>query len=372
VSVAAPSRSRVEVDALDVSSYTISTDQPESDGTLEWDETTIVVVEVEAGGERGLGYTYADGSVAQLIHSKLASVAVGADAEAPGRAWAEMRAALRNAGQPGAGAMALSAVDIALWDLKARLAGVALADALPRVHDAVPIYGSGGFTSYSDETLREQLGGWADDGIAAVKMKVARDPGADEHRVAVAREAIGDEVELMVDANGAYAQAEALEWAERFAAQGIHWLEEPLSSDDVAGLAAVRERSPAGTEVAAGEYCWSSLDAARLLDAGAVDVLQADVTRCGGVTGMLEVGALAAAAMVPFSAHCAPAASAQVCCAMPTLRHLEYFHDHVRLEGMLFSGCLEPDGGSLVPDRSRPGLGIELDRDAAARFEDGS
>lgn len=359
-----PVRSRTthispRVEGLEATAYEIPTDQPESDGTLAWDSTTIIVVEAFNGRERGIGYTYGDRSVATLIESKLAEIARGKDAMRPSAVWAEMRRELRNAGQPGVGSMAISAVDIALWDLKARVLGVSLADALPRQRDSVPIYGSGGFTSYDDRRLREQLRGWIESGIRSVKIKVGRDPDHDPARVAMAREAIGPNVALMVDANGAYTLPQALGLADRFAESDVTWLEEPLSSDDLEGLAELRSRSPAGMAVAAGEYVWSSLDAQRLLEAGAVDVLQADVTRCGGITGLLQIGGLCSARQVPFSAHCAPAVSAHACCALETVQHIEYFHDHVRIESMLFEGATEPDGGALRPDESQSGLGLE-------------
>src|SRR3954447_11922615 len=364
-----PAAQGAQVEALTCHAYEVPTDAPESDGTLDWDSTTIVVVEVEGGGERGLGYTYGDRSVRTLIESKLAGVVQGADALAPSAPWRAMRDAIRNAGQQGVGAMAVSAVDIALWDLKARLLGVSLADALPRARDRVPVYGSGGFTSYSDERLREQLAGWTERGIPRVKMKVGREPERDCARVAVAREAVGPDVELMVDANGAYDRKRALLWAERFADQGVRYLEEPVSSDDLEGLRLIRDRGPAGVAIAAGEYGWDLPYFARMLDTGAVDILQADVTRCGGISALLRLDGMCVGRNVPFSAHCAPAVSVHACCAMESLVHLEYFHDHVRLEAMLFEGSLEPRGGALEPDRSRPGLGLELRRADAERFE---
>jgi L-alanine-DL-glutamate epimerase-like enolase superfamily enzyme len=347
------------IEGLEAIAYEIPTDQHESDGTYEWDSTTVVVVEAFNGRERGIGYTYGDRSVATLIESKLADIARGEDAMKPSAVWAEMRRELRNAGQQGVGAMAISAVDIALWDLKARLLGVPLSDALPRLRDSVPIYGSGGFTSYDEQRLREQLRGWVESGIRSVKIKVGRDPDADPTRVAIAREAIGPNIELMVDANGAYTLPQALGLAERFAEQDVTWLEEPLSSEDLEGLAELRGRSPAGMAIAAGEYVWSSLDAQRMLEAGAVDVLQADVTRCGGITELLHIAGLCSARQMPFSAHCAPAVSAHACCAIETVQHVEYFHDHVRIESMLFEGATEPDGGVLRPDESQSGLGLE-------------
>ena len=356
------------VEGVEATVYEIPTDQPESDGTLEWDSTTIVVVEAFNGRERGVGYTYGDRAIAALIESKLAEIVKGADAMRPPAVWAEMRRELRNAGQPGLGSMAISAVDIALWDLKSRLLGVSLADALPRIREAVPIYGSGGFTSYDEGQLRRQLRGWVESGIRSVKMKVGRDPELDPARVAAARDEIGPNAELMVDANGAYSVPQALGLAERFAEERVSWFEEPLSSDDHEGLAELRGRMPAGMALAAGEYIWSSLDAQRLIEAGAVDVLQADVTRCGGITELLHIGGLCGATQVPFSAHCAPAVSAHACCAVETVEHIEYFHDHVRIESMLFEGAPEPKDGELRPVESSAGIGLEPRRSVLEEY----
>jgi L-alanine-DL-glutamate epimerase-like enolase superfamily enzyme len=342
--------------------------EQESDGTLVWSSTTLVLAEVHADGVTGLGFTYCD-PAAEVITGKLAGVVKGADALMPERAWAQMQVQARQLGHSGIAAMAISAVDVALWDLKARLLGLCLADALPRFHESVPVYGSGGFTNYSDDELREQVAGWVRDGFDRVKIKVGRDKPADPHRVDVVRSVAGRDVEVMVDGNGAYTPQEALLWASRFAQQGVTYFEEPLSSEDLHGLAAVRAAAPPGLAIAAGEYGWDLPYFERLLEARAVHILQADVTRCGGITNMLRVDGLCKARCLPFSAHCAPAISAHACCAMETLVHLEYFFDHYRIEGILFEGTLGPSGGRLTPDRGRPGLGLELREDAAGRYE---
>jgi L-alanine-DL-glutamate epimerase-like enolase superfamily enzyme len=357
---------RISVERIEVSAYTVPTDSPESDGTLQWDSTTLVLVEAIGGGKRGLGYTYGDLSVGTFIESKLAETVRGEDAMSPPAAWSAMQGAIRNAGRPGVGAMAVSAVDIALWDLKAKLLEVPLADALPRFHDTVPIYGSGGFTSYSLDRLREQLGGWVSEGIPRVKMKVGREPEKDPERVGAVREAIGEGTELLVDANGAYTRKQALYWAERFAEEGITYLEEPVSSEDREGLRLLRDRGPGGLAIVAGEYEWTLPQLADL--AGCVDILQADVTRCAGITNLLRVDGICKGRQIPFSAHCAPSVSAHACCAVETLAHLEYFHDHVRVEGMLFDGALDPEAGHLRPDSSRPGLGLEPKRADAEEY----
>ncbi len=351
----------VAIESLDVSAYTVPTEQPEADGTLQWDSTTIVLVQARAAGRMGLGYSYTHAAAADVVKSKLAGVVVGNDALRVGGSWAAMWREVRNFGSTGLVSMAISAVDIALWDLKARLLDVPLVVALDSVHDSTPIYGSGGFCNYTDEQLAVQLGGWADAGIPRVKMKVGREPGRDTRRIDVARKAVGDEVKLFVDGNGAYSRAQAREWARFYADRGVRWFEEPVSSDDLEGLRVVRDSAPGGIDIAAGEYGWNLPYFQRMLDAGAVDCLQADVTRCGGITGFVKAGALCDARSMDLSAHCAPQVSAHACTALWHLRHLEYFHDHNRIEHLFFDGCLEPrSGGVLKPDRSRPGLGLDL------------
>ena len=353
-------RAEAPVERLTVAAYTVPTDAPEADGTFAWQATTIVIVYAHAGGERGIGYSYADLATARLIDEHLTAVVRGGDAMAPQRAWWAMARAVRNLGRPGIAAMAISAVDVALWDLKARLLRLPLATLLGAVHEQVPVYGSGGFTSYSTQRLQRQLADWVQAGIPRVKMKIGTHAEQDLARVQAAREAIGPEAALFVDANGAYARKQALGQAERFAEHAVSWFEEPVSSEDLDGLRLLRDRAPAGMEIAAGEYGYELAYFRRMLAAGAVDVLQADATRCGGITGLLAVADLCQAHQVELSAHCAPQLHAHACCAVGPLRHLEYFHDHARIEQMLFDDTLSPVDGALRPDPSRPGLGIEL------------
>ena len=362
-------REQAPVEQLEVGAYTIPTDAPEADGTLAWDATTIVVVHARGGGACGLGYTYADVSTAKLIASKLAGVVHGRDAMAPQAAWAEMVQQTRNLGRPGITSMAIAAVDLAIWDLKARLLGLPLCGLLGMARDRVPVYGSGGFTAYSPQRLAAQLAGWVQDGIPRVKMKVGSVPGEDPDRVRLAREAIGPEARLFVDANGAYSRKQALDLAERFRADAhVSWFEEPVPSDDLEGLRLLRDRAPAGMPIAAGEYGYDAPYFRRMLEAGAVDVLQADVTRCAGITELLRVGGLCRAHGVPLSLHCGPSIHLHPAMALENFVHLEYFHDHVRIERMLFDGVVDPVDGALVPDLERPGNGLELKREEAERY----
>ena len=349
-----------KVGSVKASAFAVPTDRPEADGTFAWAKTTLVLAEVEAGGETGIGFSYTGEAAAGLIAGPLKEAVWGVSAFDPPMAWAAMQRAVRNIGRAGLCATAISAVDLALWDLKAKLHGLPLAVLLGQARDAVPIYGSGGFTTYTDAELEAQLGGWVrDDGCRWVKMKVGTDPARDPHRVAVAKRAIGDAT-LFVDANGALSVKGALQAADAFARHGVAWFEEPVSSDDLDGLRLVRERAPAGMDIAAGEYGYTLDDARRMLAAGAVDCLQADATRIGGLTGFLRASTLAEAHHIDLSGHCAPSMHLHAACCAPNLRHLEWFHDHVRIEHTLFDGAPDPRGGVIRPDPSRPGHGLAL------------
>lgn len=358
----------ISIESLEVAAYTIPTDEPESDGTLKWNSTTLVVVHVQAGGQTGMGFTYCHASAARLVGDKLRTTVVGSDSLSVESSFQAMWHSVRNMGRPGIASCAMSAVEIALWDLKARLFGVSLVDLLGAVRDSVPIYGSGGFTSYSITQLEQQIAGWQEQGISQFKIKVGRQPDADLQRVSAARETIGPQAQLFVDANGAYDVKQALTLGGRFCELGVTWYEEPVSSDNLRGLRLLRDRCPAPLEVAAGEYGYDLFYFRHMLESEAVDVLQADMTRCGGVTAFMKVNSLCEAFSVPLSAHTAPAVHAHVGCCSPAVRHVEYFHDHVRIERMLFEGAAEPRRGMLTPDRSRVGHGMSLKRSDAEQF----
>ena len=356
------------IERVAAEAFVVPTDAPEADGTFEWTSTTLVLCRVTAGGVTGIGYTYAARAASAFIADALAPALVGRDPLDTNAAYVAMRLACRNNGRSGIASAAVSAVDNALWDLKGRLFDAPVVSLLGRARDTVPAYGSGGFTSYTVAELQRQLAAWVADGMTRVKMKIGRNPRDALHRVAAAREAIGADAELFVDANGAYARHVALEQAARFEAQRVTWFEEPVSSDDVEGLSLLVERAPAGMAIAAGEYGYVVYDFRRLLEGRAVDVLQADATRCGGITGFLKAAALAEAWNTPLSAHTAPSVHVHVCSAIANVVHIEYFHDHTRIEQMLFDGAARAQNGLLRADCARPGLGLEFKASDAERY----
>ena len=373
--MAAPRGTDTKVESVNVAVYKIPTDQPEADGTLAWSSTTMVTVEATAGGHSGLGWTYAGAGSATVVTDTLADVCVGADASDVAGVNEGMARACRNLGRSGVVACAISAVDIALWDLKARLLDVPLAGLFGQVRPDAPIYGSGGFTTYDEATTAAQLERWVGDwGIPRVKIKIGESwgtqPDRDAGRVALTRRVVGDRVEVFVDANGGYTGKQAVRMGRVFHDDhGVVWFEEPVSSDDLDGLREVRDNCAA--DVTAGEYGYSLGYFAKMIDAAAVDCVQVDVTRCGGYTVWLQAAAVAAARNLQVSGHCAPNLHAHVATSVANLRHLEYFHDHHRIETMLLEGALSPEGGTLVPALDRAGHGLALRRSEAEQYRVG-
>jgi L-alanine-DL-glutamate epimerase-like enolase superfamily enzyme len=357
--------SRHPVERLEVTACRIPTeDALETDGTAEWSSTTIVIVEARASGVTGLGYSYVDAAAARVIADVFVDAVIGVDALAPPAAFARMGHAIRNHGRPGIAACAIAAVDAALWDLKAKLLDVPLARLLGAMRSALPVYASGGFTSTPIEALEREIAGYVAAGHRRVKLKIGRDPARDVERVRAARAAAGTGVELMVDANGAYTCKQACALADVFAELGVTYFEEPVSSDDLEGLRRVRDH--AAIAIAAGEYGYDAIYFRRMLAAGAVDILQADATRCG-VTGMQQADTLCAAFDVPLSAHCAPALHVHACAAAAKLIHLEMFRDHVRIEQLLFDGAPALEGGVLAWNPARAGVGLVPRREELQR-----
>jgi L-alanine-DL-glutamate epimerase-like enolase superfamily enzyme len=362
------SLSVVPIESVRVGAFQIPTDALESDGTLEWDTTGMVVVQLSAAGETGLGYTYGSPAIGEIIEG-LEECVTGADAFDAPLLNARLFSKLRNLGRQGASAMAVSAIDVAVWDLKARLLGVSLVKLLGQSRPELPLYGSGGFTSYTDLQLEAQFSGWKEEGFTRYKMKVGRTPERDLHRVKTARRMIGDGAELFVDANSAYDRVSARRYAELFASEcGVSWLEEPLPPEDLEGLRFLRNHAPTGLDIAEGEYGYDLDYFKRLLEGDAADVVQADLTRCGGVTGFLSVAVLCQTWRRPLSTHCAPALHLHPACAAQAVRHAEYFHDHARIEGMLLDGVCRPEEGALSPDLAATGHGLTFKWSDAQRF----
>ena len=356
----------VPVTAFRVSAYTIPTATPEADGTIDWSSTTLILVEVTAADKTGIGYTYANEAAAVVIDKVLKKIIVDGNALDIPLLNAKMIAAIRNDGQTGIAMMAVSAVDNALWDLKAKLFDVPLCNLLGKAKESMLIYGSGGFTSYNK---KQQLSSWVDEGIQYVKIKIGSEPEKDVERVEQSRKIIGDNAKLFVDANGAYTVKQAIDKSYQFKEFNISWFEEPVTSDNLEGLQFVREQVQPEVNIAAGEYGYNVPYFNQMLKTKAVDVLQADATRCGGITNFLKAASLAEAYQIPFSSHCAPALHLHAALSLPNFYIAEYFYDHTRIESMLFDGLMTSKQGSIYPDLSRPGIGLEFKYKDAAKYK---
>ncbi|MEU8887995.1 enolase C-terminal domain-like protein [Streptomyces sp. NPDC048442] len=361
---------QLPLEQLEVSCFLVPTDAPEADGTLSWETTPVVVAEARTTDTTyGTGWTYAPAAAGALIVQELAPLVLGLDVFDVPAAHRTMCRALRNYAVPGLTSAAVSAVDIALWDLKARLLGLPLSRLLGAARRELPVYGSGGFTTYHDTHLASQLAGWVHgQGIERVKIRIGESWGRavvrDLERVRLAREVIGLQAELYVDASGAYNRKQAVRIGGPLAEHGVGWFEDPVPPEDLAGLRVVRDAVVC--DVAAGGH--GLADCARMVTAGAVDCLLLDVTRGGGVTGFLRAAALAQAHGLEVSTRGAPHAQAHVAAAVPNLRHVEWFHDHVRVEAMLFDGALDPTGGTIRTSGSAPGHGLTLRHEEAEPY----
>lgn len=353
---------------IKATALSIPTQKTESDGTLKWHSTTIIIVEINAEDKKGIGYTYSHSSAAHLINDKFSPLLLQKNALNVKNCWELMKNSVRNLGAAGISSCAISAVDTALWDLKARILDIPLVQLFDQIHASVPIYGSGGFTSYSNKELQTQFAHWKSMGINKFKMKIGRHPQKDMQRIQDAREVIGDKCELFVDANGAFNVKEALFFAEKMQKYGVTWFEEPVSSDNLSGLNYLRDRAPAEMEISAGEYGYDLYYFQKMLQAKAVDVLQADCTRCGGYTGFKKINHLCEGYFINLSSHTAPQLHLPITLSSSSIRHMEYFYDHVRIENMLFDGVILPIDGNLSPDLSKSGHGLDFKWNEAKQF----
>lgn len=310
----------------------------------------------------GLAVGYGPPGAKAVVDEALAPVLVGQDPSVVGELWAEMMWVVRDFGRGGVALQALSAVDVALWDLKGRAEGQPVFRLLGELRPDVVVYGSGGFTSFSPEELVAEMRAFVDTGFGAVKMKVGKSFGTceeeDVSRVQAVREAIGSETELYVDANGAYGVEQAIRMAERFAAHDVRLFEEPVPADDTGGLAAVRAASP--IPIATGEQEYEAAGLRRLAEVGAAEVLQPDILRIGGVTGWRRAAVVAADNGLQLMSHAAQLVSLQVGCATAGFAAAEYMAIQVEMDRLWYRDVPVPVGGRWTPLPDRPGMGLDL------------
>jgi L-alanine-DL-glutamate epimerase-like enolase superfamily enzyme len=346
-----------------------------ADATRKVESLGFVIVRViTAGGQEGVGITYHEvggEATAELIRRNIAPRLTGRDPLATEVIWQELFHYLRGVGRKGLTYCALSAVDIALWDLKGKILGLPVYKLLGGNRTHVPVYASGGWTSYSDDELVAEASGMVARGFTALKLKVGFNGGADlrcdVERVRKVRDAVGPQIRLMVDANNSFDAARAVQLANRIREYDIFFFEEPVLADDIPGLA----RFKRGTDIplATGEHEYTKFGVRDLLLSEAVDVLQVDATRVGGYTELLKCAALAQAWNVKLAPHAMELVHLHFAAAASDALFLERLLIFEGITEKVFPNAPVPVGGMIeVPDL--PGLGLALDLDFVSAHDE--
>ena len=321
-------------------------------------------------GTEGLGIGQGSPGVRQVVEDGLKDVLIGRDPLDLERLWSDMFWRVRGYGRKGIAFCAMSAVDIGLWDLKAKALGLPLYKLLGPYAESVPIYGSGGWTDMTVDELIEQARGFIEQGTDRVKIKVGKDFGKAERedieRVAAVREAVGDDVALYIDANGAYYPKQAVYMAREFEQHQVGWFEEPVLADDIAGLAEVRRAI--NIPVATGEQEYTKYGFKALLSGGGADIVQPDVGRVGGVTEWMKVAHMADAFGLQVAPHAMQQVHLHLACATPNLKLVERLDVETEGDAIWYTEVPQPKDGMWSPFRDKPGLGLELDPYAVERW----
>ncbi|MEU8799845.1 mandelate racemase/muconate lactonizing enzyme family protein [Spirillospora sp. NPDC048819] len=356
---------------IELSSVTLPLAAPVSDAKVltgrQRPMTEVVFLFAEIGtedGHEGIGFGYSKraGGPGQFAHAaEVAPALIGEDPSDIGRIWTKLAWAGASAGRSGLATQAIAAIDIALWDLKARRAGLPLAKLLGAHRDSVRCYDtSGGFLNAPLEEVLDNAAASAAAGIGGVKIKVGHpDHAEDMRRVTAVRERLGDAFPLMVDANQQWDRASALRMGRALDAFDLTWIEEPLDAYDAEGHAALARALD--TPIATGEMLTSVAEHCELIDKGAADILQPDAPRIGGITNFLRLAALADHRRLRLAPHFAMEIHLHLAAAYPSEPWVEHFD---WLEPLFNERLTIRDGRMHVP--SRPGLGITLSDRARA------
>lgn len=333
------------------------------------DQVFLLVVHLDTdAGHRGLGFAYAllgGGRALKVIaDDDLIPLVVGEDPLDHERLFSKVQRRLVGIGRRGLVAHAYSAFDLALWDLKGKVAGLPLYKLLGGARESASVYTSdAGWLWMSPDEIVTAARTYLEQGVMGIKVKVgSTDPETDAERLTHVREALGEDIWLAVDANQRYDYATALSMGHFFEEEiGVDWFEEPISCEDLDGHRRLKDRLE--VPLALGETLFGLDEFRRYLDAGAADILQPDVTRVGGLTPWLKVAALAELHHRPLAPHLMPEVAVHLACGLSnvaTVEHLPWFFP-------VFVEVPPIVKGRLVPLK-RPGLGLELDADAVERY----
>ncbi|MFW6174336.1 MAG: mandelate racemase/muconate lactonizing enzyme family protein [Chloroflexota bacterium] len=314
-------------------------------------------------GEEGLGVGTGHRAIRSVIENNLKDLLIGQDPFNIEKLWNDMFWRVRGYGRKGVAFQAISTLDIGLWDLKAKALGVPLYRLLNPYWERVPVYGSGGWTNYSESELVKEQTGYVERGFPRVKMKVGKDFGQSERedvtRLEAVRKAVGDDVEIYVDANNGYYAKQAIRMARVFEQYGVAWFEEPVLADDIEGLA--RIAAAIDIPVATGEHEYTKYGFKELVSRGGADIVQPDVGRVGGITEWIKAASLAHAFNLPVAPHAVQLVHLHCSMATPNLKVVEYLGSAEKNDRFFYTEFPEPKDGWWAPYRDRPGLGLELD-----------
>ena len=311
-------------------------------------------------------------AIRAIVDREFKGLLIGQDPFNIEKIWNEMFWKIRNYGRKGVGIQALAAIDVGLWDLKAKALGVPLYRLLNPMYESVPVYGSGGWTNMTEEELVGEATGFVDQGFSKYKMKVGMNFGQEEKedikRVAAVREAVGDDIEVYVDANMGYNVKQAIRMTRIFEEYNVGWLEEPVLADNITGLAEVTRASD--IPIATGENEYTRHGFKELIANRGADIIQPDVARVGGVTEWMKVASLADSFGLQIAPHGIPEVHLHLCMAIPYLKVVEYFDGGWGRVGKanFFTDVPLPQNGMWTPFPDKPGLGFGLDPDAVAKY----
>jgi len=322
-------------------------------------------------GIEGLGTSAGSTAVQAVVEDSLKEVLIGEDPFNIEKLWNLMFWTVRGVGRKGIAFCAISALDIALWDLKAKALNLPLYRLLGPYTDTVPVYGSGGWTNFSESELVAEQVGYVERGFPRVKMKVGKDFGMSEDedvkRLAAVRKAVGDDVEIYVDANNGYYAKQAIRMSQIFEQFDVKWFEEPVLADDIEGLSVISQSTT--IPVATGEHEYTKYGFKELISRGGADIVQPDIGRVGGVTEWMKVAHIAHGFNLPVAPHAYQLIHLHVACATPNLKVVEYLGVSDQSDRVWYTEFPEPVNGMWSPYPDRPGLGLELDPDVVKKFK---
>jgi L-alanine-DL-glutamate epimerase-like enolase superfamily enzyme len=348
------------IDECDVSLYDVPNRESLDDATQSFDSLELVVATlVTTDGVEGTGFTYTIGrggsAIAHLLESTIAPIVIGEPA-APRTVRDTVRAGTTFIGREGISELAIAAVDVALWDVLGKRAGLPLYELLGGERSSVPMYQTdGGWLQFDEETLVANAERIAAEGFVGMKMKVGLSPAEDERRVRAVRETLPAGVDLMLDGNCSYTIDEARLLADRLSDLEIRWFEEPLEKGDYAGHSDLRSRID--IPIALGENLYNETQFSQVVDRNAADVLQPDVCRVGGITPWLAVANTAQTHGIPLSPHYVEPLHAHLAVPFDVVPYIER---HSTVLDSVIATPVTPEDGAYTPPAD-PGHGIEFD-----------